>query len=363
MPPRDRNPKGSRTRPRARTLLGAAAIFLVGVLAGAVVGGATALGLRSGRVHLSAPAGARSIDHVVIVVKENHTYDNYLAGLRGPSPLPRCASFVDQGACAYSEADLPAYYRYAREFGTADRYFVDVRGPSWPNHMVMVAAQTPLSVNPTEASGPAWICPTTCYDFSTIGDSLTGAGLGWRSYGEAIFNPFRAIRHLAGDTEHNQPETAFFEDLAARRLPAVSWMRPSYPESEHPGYDVRAGETWTVDVVNAVMRSPYWATTAILVTWDDGGTGTDSVEPPVVERAGDGAPLRYGPRVPLLVISPYTPAGFTSHRTLSHVSLLRYVESRFGLAPLTALDRQAGSLADFFDLSRPPRPPLLLPRV
>jgi phospholipase C len=351
----------TRRRPSVRTAAGALALLLAGLVIGVPAGVMAGRLAGGGRTPLAAVGGHRSIDHVVILVKENHTFDNLFAARSGGA-APRCSSYVAQGACSYTEADLPAYYRYARDFGLADRYFADVNGPSWPNHMVMVAGRTPLVANPTESSGPDWSCPTTCYDFPTIGDSLSGAGIGWRNYGEAIFDPFRAIRHLATDNAHNQPETAFFEDLAAGRLPAVSWVRPSYPESEHPGYDVRQGETWTVDVVNAVMRSPAWPSTAILVTWDDGGTSTDSVQPPVVERSGEGTPVRYGPRVPLLVISPYTPRGTVSHRTLSHVSLLRYVETRFGVAPLTALDRQAASLDEFFDMNRPPRPPEILPR-
>lgn len=333
-------------------------MLVVGIVLGAL--GSGELARRTGAA-VSTP-GDRAIDHVVIVVKENHTFDNYLGSLQGPGRLPRCTSYIEQQACSYDESDLPAYYRYAREFGLGDRYFVDVNGPSWPNHMMMVAGRTPLLVNPTVSSGPGWMCPTTCYDFPTIGDSLSGAGVSWRSYGEAIFNPFRAVRHLATDNVHNQPGSAFFEDVAAGRLPAVSWVRPDYPSSEHPGYDVRQGETWTVDVVNAIMRSRFWVTTAVLVTWDDGGTSTDGVTPPAVEVGSDGGQLRYGPRVPFLVISPYTPAGFVSHRVLSHVSTLRMVEARFGLTSLTQRDAQADDLGEFFDFSRPARPPLVLPR-
>lgn len=303
---------------------------------------------------------SRRIDHVVMIVKENHTYDNYFGDATAAGSYRRCTSFTEQQSCTYAASDLPAYHRYAAAFGSADRYFVDVRGPSWPNHMMMVAAQTPLWSNPTPTSGPAWTCPQTCYDFPTIGDSLSAAGVSWRNYGEAIFNPFRAIRHLAHDEIHNRPESDFFEDVTAGLLPAVVWVRPSYPESEHPGYDVRQGESTTVDLVNAIMRTRYWRTTAIFVVWDDAGTSTDHLTPPVVERAVDGSPLRFGLRAPFLVISPYTPAGYVSHRTLSHVSLLRYLEVRFGLEPLTGRDAQAQNLDDFFDFGLPARPPLLL---
>ncbi len=348
----------------ARSAAWLALAIALGFVGGTQWGRFAAGGSNRGPDQLSQPTPTprRAIDHVVIVIKENHSYDNYFASrenLPGP-PLPHCASRVTQDHCQYVEADLPAYYRYLAAFGSGDRYFVDVDGPSWPNQMMMIAAQSPLDHNPTVLSGPQWGCPFTCYDFPTIGDALGTAGLSWRNYGEAVFDPFRAIRHLASDDRHNPPTSQFFEDLATHQLPAVSWVRPSYPESEHPGYDVREGQWWTVNIVNAVMRSPYWPTTVILVVWDDAGTAGDHVVPPVLEREPGGKPFRYGLRAPFLVVSPYTPEGFVSHRVLSHVSTLKFIETLFHLPPLTQRDADANGLEDFFDLSRPARPPLLL---
>jgi phospholipase C len=108
------------------------------------------------------------------------------------------------------------------------------------------------------------------------------------------------------------------------------------------------------------MRSQFWSSTAIFVTWDDVGDVLDHVAPPVLERSETGQPLRYGFRVPLLVISPFTPAGIVVHLLLSHVSLLRYIEDLFHVDPLTFRDRTAKGLAAFFDQSQPARGPLLL---
>ena len=148
----------------------------------------------------------------------------------------------------------------------------------------------------------------------------TDAGVTWRNYGTKLYDPFLSIDRYATDTEHNADELRFFDDVSAGMLPSVVWVRPSAPESEHPGYDISQGEQWTVGVVNAIMRSSYWSSTAILLTWDDAGDVVDHVPPPVVEREGSGVPIRYGHRVALIVISPYTPAGTVSQVLLSRPS-------------------------------------------
>jgi phospholipase C len=301
-----------------------------------------------------------SIQHVVIVIKENHSFDNYFGSLEAPPPaLPRCTSLISATRCQYNSSDVPAYYMYAQEFGYADRYFTDVRGPSWPNDMMMTAAQSPLAGDPPPPLSN-WVCPVTCYDFPTIGDRLNAAGITWRNYGDELYDPFRSIDRFATDHVHNVGESQLFDDLTSGNLPAVAWVRPSGPESEHPGYSIAKGEQWTVNVMDAIMRSKSWASTAILLTWDDAGDVIDHVAPPVVERSDAGKPIRYGYRVPLIVISPFTRVGTVSHQLLSHVSLLRFIEDLFHLDPLTFRDRAANGLWSFFDFSGPAREPLIL---
>src|SRR5438067_178300 len=104
-------------------------------------------------------SAAGSIRHVVIVVKENHSFDNYFGSLEAPQPaLSHCPSLVSASRCQYNATDVPAYYEYAEQFGYADRYFTDVRGPSWPNDMMMTAAQSPLIVDPPQPLS-TWVCP------------------------------------------------------------------------------------------------------------------------------------------------------------------------------------------------------------
>jgi phospholipase C len=115
------------------------------------------------------------------------------------------------------------------------------------------------------------------------------------------------------------------------------------------------GENWTVQQINAVMQSPAWPTTAIVLTFDDFGGFYDHVTPPFVDEFG------LGPRVPLIVISPFVKEGRVSHTTYEFASMLQLVETRYNLRPLGRRDATANSLLDMFDFSQAPAPPLILP--
>jgi phospholipase C len=113
-----------------------------------------------------------SIKHVVILVKENHSFDNHFGSLENP-PLssPHCANRVGQVRCQYDSPDIPAHYQYLRTFGYADKYFTDIGGPSWPNQMMMMIAGPPPLVDDPPLPLTTWVCPMTRYDFPTIGSS------------------------------------------------------------------------------------------------------------------------------------------------------------------------------------------------
>jgi phospholipase C len=115
------------------------------------------------------------------------------------------------------------------------------------------------------------------------------------------------------------------------------------------------GENWTVQQINAIMQGPAWATTAIVVTWDDFGGFYDHVPPPTVDRLG------LGPRVPLIVISPYVKEGTVSHTVYEFASVLQFIETRYKLKALVSRDVEANSLLDMFDFDQVPAPPLILP--
>jgi phospholipase C len=155
-----------------------------------------------------------------------------------------------------------------------------------------------------------------------------------------------------------QPPETILQDLKDGELPAVSWLVPPEGNSnEHPGSgtNVCIGENWTVQYVNAVMRSEFWPTTAIVIVWDDFGGFYDHVPPPHYDIMG------LGPRTPALIISPYSrrgdnPDGGSIDSTVYEFSsVLRFIEELHGLKPMTDRDAQADPLSGAFDFTRDPR--------
>jgi phospholipase C len=136
------------------------------------------------------------------------------------------------------------------------------------------------------------------------------------------------------------------QDISAGALPSVTWITPRFELSNHPGTNFCYGENWASGVVDAIMRSPSWSSTAIFLTWDEWGGFYDHVRPPKADRFG------LGFRVPLIVMSPYSRTGFIDHRPGEFASVLRFIEDNWGLRPLTARDRAAGNLSWDFDFHR-----------
>ena len=114
---------------------------------------------------------------------------------------------------------------------------------------------------------------------------------------------------------------------------------------------------WTVNQVNSVVKGGLWPKTVIFITWDDWGGWFDHVDPPNVEPWMDGTQFRYGSRVGCLVLSPYAKRGHISKVLHSHVSLLKFCETTFGLGPLNKRDASADDMSDCFDFLQPPTPP------
>lgn len=201
-----------------------------------------------------------------------------------------------------------------------------------------------------------------CFDFPTLADRVQSAGLTWKYYapnkGEAgyIWSALNAINHIRNTsvwTSNVVHNTQFVVDAMNGNLPSVCWI-VSGPTSEHPPDSSCLGENWTVQQINAVMQGPNWNSTAIFVTWDDFGGFYDHVPPPKVDNFG------FGPRVPLLIISPYAREGYISHTQYEFSSLLKFAETRFNLAPLTARDTAANDMTDSFNFDQDPRPSFIL---
>ena len=162
----------------------------------------------------------------------------------------------------------------------------------------------------------------------------------------------------------------FFRDARRGTLPAVSWVIPAQKVSDHPPALISDGQAYVTSVVNAVMRSKDWSSTAIFVAWDDWGGFYDHVKPPKVDRNG------YGLRVPAFMISPYARRGFIDHQVLSFDAYAKFIEDDFlnsaRLDPKTdgrpdprptvrENVPELGNLVSDFNFNQKPRPPLLLP--
>jgi phospholipase C len=187
-----------------------------------------------------------------------------------------------------------------------------------------------------------------------------------------IWNPLPYFDTVKADGQlgNIQSVDRFYKAAKSGRLPAVSWVVPSGDVSEHPDAPVSYGQSYVTSLVNALMRSPDWRSSAIFLSWDDWGGFYDHVDPPVVDENG------YGLRVPGIVISPYAKTGFVDHQTLSFDAYDKFIEDDFlngqRLNPKTdgrpdprpnvrENERILGNLASDFNFNQAPRPPVLLP--
>jgi phospholipase C len=303
------------------------------------------------------------IKHVVIVLKENHTFDNYFGTFPGANGAtlahasnPPAHDFshthhawINRASGAvrqqYLESDIPTYFAYARQFALCDNYFTDVAGPSTPNHLMAIAADSPIVDNPPSGTSPV-------FDLPSLPASLDQAHLTWGNYGGYAFQFIKALA-----AHQPLPSAQFASDAAAGKLPAVSWVYAPSSLSEHPPDNVTQGMQWTAAQVSAIVRGGLWPQTAIFITWDDWGGWYDHVNPPELERWTDGTQFRYGSRVGCLVLGAYARKGYISRVLHSHVSLLKFCETTFSLPPLNARDRAADGMADCFDFTQQPSPP------
>jgi phospholipase C len=320
------------------------------------------------------------------------------------------------GYTQHSRETLPAYWAYADRFVLADHFFTSMFGPTFPEHLYTVAAQahgivdnktttdTPGNYcdDPTEVTkrfpiedlsrrdartimrlerditaevpdqliriAAYWESTPTCIDIEVLPDLLEREGISWKYYANADqwMNALQAVEHVRFSPmwRNVRPPETFLRDARRDDLPAVSWLIP--PEghpNEHPGSktNVCEGENWTVEYLNAVMRSGAWATTAIVIVWDDFGGFYDHVPPPHYDIMG------LGPRTPALIISPWTmrgdnPDGGSIDSTIYEFSsVLRFIEDLHGLKPMTERDRNADPLSGAFDFQPEPRlEPLIL---
>ena len=257
----------------------------------------------------------------------------------------------------YDSRDIAYCWDYASKYVLIDSSFSSQMGPSLPNHLYLIAGQSAnLSGNAQNIS----------LSIPTVMDQLDAYNVSWRYYydgpdgytKEDMWSPIPGIQSFEGNTSRLSnlaPSDTFVHDISAGKLASVSWVMPRDNESEHPGADNPVGEHYVVSTINEIMRSPYWNSTAVFVTWDDCGGFYGHVSSPQVDSFG------LGFRVPCLIISPYAKDGVIDHTQSDFSSILKFIETTYSMPPLNDRVAMTSNMSNAFDFSQAPRAPLVLP--
>ena len=267
--------------------------------------------------------------------------------------------------------DLPFYYALARTFPLCDRFFCSVLAQTYPNRRFLMAGTAAGIVSTTTAALTAPPPPN-----GTIFDRFASHGISWRNYFSDLPSAAIIIETLTKYGKTNfSPIAQFYTDAAAGNLPFFSLVDPNFStQSEEDPQDVREGEQFAAQVVNAVMQGPGWSKTLLIWNYDEHGGYYDHVPPPPAIRPDDippditvppdlpGGYDRYGFRVPAVVVSPFARRHYVSHRTHDHTSILKLIETKWNLGALTFRDANASNLLDTVDLDTR-RPAFLDPPV
>jgi len=426
----------------------------------------------------SSPPGAiHQIQHVVIIMQENRSFDSYFGTFPGAEGIPMqngvptaCVPDVELGSCVrpyhdstdqnaggphdvhaasgdidggrmdgfivqaesvmvtrcnapgrrpcpvngptdvmgyHDQREIPNYWAYAKTFVLQDQMFEPNASWSLPAHLFIVSewsakcsvVDNPMSCvsdidDPQSLGGPGPVV-TPNYPWTDLTYLLHRYNVSWKYYvaegtqpdcdddgmtcspkpqsvgTPEIWNPlpFFTTVHQDNELGNIQPVNQFFADVQAGTLPAVSWVVPNGKLSEHPPALVSDGQAYVTGLINAIMQSPLWSSTAIFLSWDDWGGFYDHVAPPVIDVNG------YGLRVPALVISPFAKRGYIDHQTLSFDAYVKFIEDDFlgghRIDPRTdgrpdprptvrESVPQLGDLTLDFDFTQAPQPPLIL---
>jgi phospholipase C len=384
-----------RARRLSRVLCAVAVLTAAGAVTGPVSG--------SGASTAAAPPSGGAIQHVIVIMQSGHSFDNYF-GIRpkvNGIPAKACQPIAvnstscvkpfhlssDQARAALSDnqvvtkkafdsgkmdgfvsaqsntaisslamgylngADLPYYWSLASRFTLFDRFFASSQAGALPNRLVSVAAQDAGQTS-NEVSVPI--------NVPTIFDRLDQAHLGWKYYvqpsqsqphapttGEQSRTPLLTMPSFtspAPDAAHIVSTSQYFDDLTKGQLPAVSYITSSI-DSERSPQNPAQGEAFVRSLINSLMQSSAWKSTALLLTYDDSGGWYDHAVPPTIGQQNQlGQTTAVGLRVPTILVSPYARAGQVDSTQLDTASIPAMIESVFHLAPLTQLDASSNSI-------------------
>lgn len=363
------------------------------------------------------PQPAQSgIEHIVVVTMENRSFDHLLGWLPGGDGKQAGLSYADKNGVVhntyslapdytgcghpdpdhsygpdrvaydngamdgflragsndvysigyYNEADIPFYSALARNFLVCDRYFASILGPTFPNRMFLWAAQTDrLDDSISFTSLP------------TIFDRLSAAGVSHRYYFNNL--PYLALWGFKYFFS-TSPFAQFLTQAASGTLPAVSFIDPNYTilddgtgNDDHPHADIRNGDAFLSTIFRALTTSPAWRNTVLIVTFDEWGGFFEHIAPPRVIAPNNvdtdlvNGQALLGFRVPVVIASPFTrnltATPQVSRAQFDHTSILKLIEWRYGLRPLTARDASSdiGNLAVAMNFATPDSSVPLLP--
>jgi phospholipase C len=271
----------------------------------------------------------------------------------------------------YDQSDLPYYYELATQFATSDRFFSSLLSNTNTNRMYLFAATSFGHIRPDNPPQGGW-------PQSTIFDNLDAAGVSWRYYYQDNSVYLSEWSTWQRDSGKVFPISSYYNDIQNESsLPSVIFIeRAGVTElDEHPGNNIQLGAADVAGILNALLVSPAWPSSAFILTYDEGGGQYDHVTPasqvppdnilPFLEPGDQRGKFDHaGFRLPLTVVSPYTKPHFVSHTWRDLTSILRLIEVRFNVAPLTARDAAADDMTEFFDFSNPYWliPPVLPPQ-
>ncbi len=265
----------------------------------------------------------------------------------------------------YNSQDIGYYWNLAQEYVLFERYFSSAHVGSVPNRMYWVAGVPGTTTNHIPTQG--------FNNLVTIFDRLQERGISWKFYVanyDASLN-YRSLKDLAYlppqvqwvpllsfDRFIDDPRLSshivdlqqYYVDLQNGTLPAVSYV-VVLGASEHPGTNIQLGEKATRSLIQALMQSTSWTSSAVLLSYDDWGGWYDHVPPPQVDAYG------YGFRVPALLVSPYARRGYLDSTQLDHTSSLKFIEDNWSVRPLAQRDYEANDFLSAFDFSKPAREP------
>lgn len=346
----------------------------------------------------------------------------------GTPPHPTADSKSGKRALAYyDETDIPFYYWLASEFSIADHYFCGVLGPTWPNREYLYAASSRGAISNTLvpfddragycsgelpcANGAECVansCKNTCTKDEdcgfeppigtcdvagggtckpigrTIFDYLELRKIDWKVY--ASGTPGFALTFDAWTRyrdEHQKTIDDYYADAAAGKLPQVAFIDPKIgaegfaQDDEHPPSDMQFGQEFNAKVIDALLKSPNWPSSALFLTYDEHGGLFDHVPPPKACAPGDMEPNldagnepggfdRYGVRVPMILVSPFAKKHHVAHGIYDHTSITRFVEARFDLPAITGRDANAEVPWEMFDFDAKPHltpPTVTMPTI